>query len=207
MEALSSSNAVRYDYHIVVRSGHRAGAFAVLAAVMCALSGCSGSGHPSGDSATTSPARYSRTLIAAGVLLLRQGNSNAAEQLFQQAIRREPSSPAGHYNLGVVYEEQGQSSQALRQYQLAIRANPRFVSALYNEAVVIASRNPQQAISLYHRVIAIQPDSPSAFFNLGLLEVKANDGSQAIKDLRQAVRLYPGLASKIPAPLRAQVRS
>jgi tetratricopeptide (TPR) repeat protein len=141
------------------------------------------------------------------MLLLRQGNSNAAEQLFQQAIRRDPSLPTGHYDLGVVYEEQGQSSQALRQYQIAIRANPRFVSALYNEAVIIASRNPQQAISLYHRVIAIQPRSPSAFFNLGLLEAKANDGTQALRDLREAVRLNPALSSKVPTPLRAQVRS
>ena len=107
----------------------------------------------------------------------------------------------------MVYEEQGQSSQALSQYQLAIRADPRFVSALYNEAVIIASRNPQQAISLYHRVIAIQPGSPSAFFNLGLLEVKANDDTQAVRDLREAVRLYPGLSSKVPTSLRAQVRS
>ena len=158
----------------------------------------------SGDSATT-PAHYSQTLIDAGMLLLRQGNSNAAEQLFQQSIRRDPS-PDGYYDLGVVYEEQGQSSQALRQYQLAIRADPRFASALYNEAVIIASRNPQQAISLYHRVIAIQPGSPSAFFNLGLLEVKANDDTQAVRDLREAVRLSPGLSSKVPTPLRAQVR-
>ena len=207
MEALSSSNAVRYGYHIAVRSGHRARALAVSVAVICTLSACSSSGHVLGDSAATTPAHYSRTLIDAGMLLLRQGNSNAAEQLFQQAIRRDPSRPAGHYDLGVVYGEQGQSSQALRQYQLAIRADPRFVSALYNEAVLIAGRNPQQAISLYHRVIAIQRDSPSAFLNLGLLEAKANDNTQAIKDLREAVRLYPGLSSKVPTPLRAKVRS
>jgi Tfp pilus assembly protein PilF len=179
----------------------------VLAAVICVLSACSNSGHVPGDSATTTPADYSRTLIDAGMHLLRQGNSNAAEQLFQQAIRRDPSSSVGHYDLGVVYEQQRHPVLALRQYQLAISADPRFVSALYNGAVIIASRSPQQAISLYHRIIAIQPGSPTAFFNLGLLEAKANEDTQAVRDLREAVRLDPGLSSKVPTPLRAQVRS
>jgi Tfp pilus assembly protein PilF len=181
--------------------------FGVLVAVICAVSACSNSGHTPGDPATTTPADYFQTLIHAGMHLLRQGNASAAEQLFQQAIRRDPHSPVGYYDLGVVYQERGQQSQALHQYQLAIHADPRYISALYNGAVIIASQKPQQAISLYRRIIAIQPDSPSALFNLGLLEAKASDGTRAVSDLREAVKLDPGLSSKVPAPLRAQVRS
>jgi Tfp pilus assembly protein PilF len=190
-----------------VRLGHRARIFAVLVTVICTLSACSGSGRASGDSATTTPADYFQTLIHAGMHLLRQGNSSAAEQLFQQAIRRDPDSPVGYYDLGVVYQEQGQSSQALHQYKLAIHANPRYISALYNGAVIIAGQNPQQAMSLYRRIVAIQPDSPTALLNLGLLEAKTNDDTRAVGDLREAVKLDPGLSSKVPTPLRAQVHS
>jgi Tfp pilus assembly protein PilF len=177
---------------------------AVFIGAICSLSACSGSPQAS-DTSTTTSANYFQSLIGAGRHLLRNGNANAAEQLFQQAIRRDPKSPVGYYDLGVVYEEKGQQAQALHQYQLAFRVNPRYVPALFNAAVLVDGQNPQQAMGLYRRIIAIQPDSPTALLNLGLLEAKANDETQALRDLRQALHLDPGLLPKVPAPLRSQV--
>ena len=174
-------------------------ALALLATV--AIAACGGSGKTS-STASTSTAPYS-VLIGAGMELLRQGNTSAAEQLFAQAVAREPNNPVAHYDLGVVLQAVGDTRDAMRQYRLALAKNPQYTPALYNEAALIAPRNPPLAIFYYSQVIAIKPDSPTALLNLGLLQAASHWPRRvAIRNLRSAVTLDPALRNDIPADLR-----
>jgi tetratricopeptide (TPR) repeat protein len=172
-------------------------------AALSGLGACS-SGHSSASPPTTRPASFG-TLIDAGTLLLRQGNTNAAQQLFQQATQRNPGNAVGYYDLGVVYQHESQTAQALQSYRQAEGVDPRYVPALYNEATIITSSSASQAMALYRRIIAIQPDAPTALLNLGLLEATADLTADAVSDLRQAVKLDPSMESKVPASLKAEV--
>jgi tetratricopeptide (TPR) repeat protein len=173
--------------------------------VAVSLASCSNGSSPT--STTTAPASFS-VLIGAGIHLLRQGNTNAAEQLFQQAIARNPNNALGYYDLGVVYQQQGQTDSAEREYTAALGVNPNYVPALYNKALMDGSQRPFLAIALYEKAISIQPDSPTALLHLGLLEATVTHQKPAgLSDLRKAIRLDPALRADIPASLRAQLNA
>jgi Tfp pilus assembly protein PilF len=171
--------------------------------VLLVLSSCGGSTRSS--TATPSDAPFG-VLIGAGIDLLRQGNLSGAEQLFQQAIARDPNRPVGHYDLGVVFQGMGDRQDALHQYRLALASDPQYTPALFNEAVVLAPRDPALAIFYYHRIIALKPKSPTALLNLGLLEAANGYPRRSVlSSLRRAVALDPPLRSEIPAALRREL--
>jgi tetratricopeptide (TPR) repeat protein len=156
------------------------------------LAGCGGPGTPS-----TSPADFS-TLVGAGRAAFRQGDYNAASQLFEQALAKSPDDPTAHYDLGSVYQAENLDKQALTEYAKALAKDPTFVPAIYNEATIYAAHDVPLAIFLYRKVIHIQPNSPTAYLNLGLLEDQQGQHAQAGADLRQAVALDATLHNQIP---------
>ena len=189
--ATVSCPAVR-GQRVLPASRSRVGVALVLGAV--ALAACGGaSDHES----------YT-TLVGQGLKLLKQGNTAAATQKFQEAIARKSSSPVAYYDLGVVYQRQGKTFQARRDYGLAIHYDPTYVPALYNQAGLFANTSTPLAVFYYRRIIRVQPDSPTAYLNLGLLEA-ASPGlrTRALRDLAQAVKLDPALRADVPPALRA----
>jgi Tfp pilus assembly protein PilF len=183
-----------------LRGALRVLALGVLAAL--ALTACGGSDKKSSTS-TTRPKASFAALIGAGMDLLRQGNTTAAEQLFAQAVARDPTNPVGHYDLGVALQRAGNSHGALRQYRLAVAHDARYTPALFNEAVLMAPRDPALAIFYYRRIVAIRPNSSTAFLNLGLLEAAHRYPRRSVlASLRRALALDPRLRADIPARLR-----
>jgi tetratricopeptide (TPR) repeat protein len=173
--------------------------FAALSALIAvAVAGC-------GNSGPSLPQASIATTLAAGSAALRQRDYWAAEQLFEQVIKRDPRQVAGYYDLGLVYQDQHHYRDALRVYAKAQALDENFVPVIYNRAVLYSDTNPQLAMFLYRRVIVLQPDSPTALLNLGLLEGSFGPHlrPQAEKDLARAVQLMPSLASRIPSALRS----
>jgi tetratricopeptide (TPR) repeat protein len=178
----------------------------VLAALGACLGACSSSKSTSGTTTTTSQPASFATLVGAGSDLLRSGNLNAAEQLFEQAIKAEPTNVIGYYDLGVVYQQEGERLDALREYRLALVENPKYVPAIYNRAVLYEVTNAPLAIFYYRTIISLQPDAPTAYLNLGLLQAESKATlPQALTDLAEAVKQDPSLLASIPAPLRSQL--
>jgi tetratricopeptide (TPR) repeat protein len=181
----------------------------VVVALACGLTACSNSPSSTASTTTSQPASYA-TLVAAGITLLKMNNVSAARQLFQQAIEAQPGEPVAYYDLGVTYQDGGDIKGALKEYVLAGRADPTYVPALYNRATIYRTVNVPLAIYLYQQVIHLQPDSPTAYLGLGLLQVNSKGArvkSQAMSDLRQAVKLEPSLLADVPANLRAAVET
>jgi tetratricopeptide (TPR) repeat protein len=172
-----------------------------LAALSAGLGACS-SPKSAAPTTTTAPASFA-TLVGAGNVLLGQGNLNAAAQLFEQAIKAEPGNVIGYYDLGVVYQQQGQRLDALREYRLALNENPKYVPAIYNKAVLYGTTNPPLAIFYYRTIISLQPDSPTAYLNLGLLEAATKSTKSAgLVAIAKAVTLDPALLKNVPPSLR-----
>jgi tetratricopeptide (TPR) repeat protein len=175
----------------------------VLLGASLLLSSCGGSTESSTTSRSHTPFGV---LIGAGRDLLHKGDASAAEQLFEQAIAREPGNPVGHYDLGVVLADLGRRWDAVRQYRLAIASDPQYTPALFNEALAFTRRDPGLAIFYYHRVIAIKPKSPTALLNLGLLEDSTGYPRRIVlSSLRRAVALEPSLRRDVPAELRREL--
>jgi Tfp pilus assembly protein PilF len=165
------------------------------------LAACSASSAPTTTQLTPRPPIG--VLLDAGVHLMQQGNANAAAQLFEQAIQRDPTGVLGYYDLGTLYQRQGAVPKALHEYVLASAVDPRYVPALYNRAVILARADAPLAIYLFRKVIVLQPRAPTALLNLGILEARTKGmKASAVKDLRRAVALQPSLEHDVPAGLR-----
>jgi tetratricopeptide (TPR) repeat protein len=172
-------------------------------ALLFAATSCSG---PATKDKTAAKTSSFSTLLGAGVALLQRDNPNAAAQLFQQAIKDDGHVAVAYYDLGVADQQQKETSQALSAYDNALSIDPRYVPAMYNKATIYASTSPTLAISLYRRIVGLQPDAPTAYLNLGLLEAAQPGGTAtAHAYLQTAVTLKPDLLNDIPAPLRAGI--
>ena len=174
------------------------GIAAFSAGIACAVAAC-------GSSSTSPPRASVATTLAAGSAALRLRDYWAAEELFLQVIKRDPRNFAAYYNLGVAYQAQHDIRGALRAYAHAQALDENFVPVIFNRAVLYSRTDPQLAMFLYRKAIALQHDSPTAYLNLGLLEASqgAQLRAQAEKDLAKAIKLDPSLVSHIPSSLRA----
>jgi tetratricopeptide (TPR) repeat protein len=171
----------------VVTAGMLAGAFA----------GC---GQGASSTPTTVEPSFA-TALGAGVAALKLGNDNAAQQLFAEAVARRPGNATALYDLGLAYQDEGHARDALRAYAHALVTAPNDVPVEFNRAVIYAAHDAPLAMFLYRRVIHLQPNSPTAYLNLGLLEAAAHLPAAPV-DLQKAVQLDPSLAAHIPPTLR-----
>jgi tetratricopeptide (TPR) repeat protein len=176
----------------------RQAAIAAAAVLVALLSACSGA---SNGAANAKPA----TLLAAGIAAERQGNANAARQLFQQVLDKDSGNVFAHYNLGVLAQQRKDIQTALTEYGKALASNPNYVPALYNQATIYATTDASLAMATYRQVIQLQPHAPTAYLNLGLLEAAAGLHGKAVADLTKALRQDPTLAQGIPHKLLADV--
>ena len=173
--------------------------------IVVAGSAIVGCGNGASSSPTTAEPSFA-TALGAGVAALKSGNANAAQQLFAEAVARRPASAVALYDLGLAYQDEGQTRSALQAYPRALHDEPDDVQVEFNRAVIYSTSDAPLAIYLYRRVISLQPDSPTAYLNLGLLEAAAHITS-APSDLSKAVQLDPSLITRIPPAVRATMPS
>jgi tetratricopeptide (TPR) repeat protein len=173
----------------------------LLAAITVMALGTACGGGSSGASASPG------TTLNAALKLQQQGKLGDAAQLYQQAIHAQPNNLYAHYDLGVVDQELSNSVGALAAYGAALTINPKYVPALYNEATIYAKTDPVLAISLYRQIVALQPTAPTAYLNLGFLEIQHGEPKQGVAALATAVKQDPTLLSRVPAHLQTLVKA
>jgi Flp pilus assembly protein TadD len=90
---------------------------------------------------TATPPPSIAALLGAGSTAFKQRDYNAATQLFQQAVERDPGNATAHYDLGTAYQAENSSSDALAQYAKAVTYDPTLVSAIFNQATIYSAHN------------------------------------------------------------------
>jgi Tfp pilus assembly protein PilF len=173
----------------------RVAALLLLAPLLVA--GC-GDDKPKAKEATAAQ------LVQAGLAATQQGDQDAAISAFTGAAKKDPHNVFAHYNLGTIFQKQGNNVLALQEYGLALASDPKYVPALYNEATIYGTTDPALAITTYRRVISLQPNAPTAYLNLGLLEAKAGLFDLAKQHLQKALDQDPSLVKSIPKDVFAK---
>jgi tetratricopeptide (TPR) repeat protein len=152
----------------------------------------------SGGSPT--PKAQAQSLISQGLTAESSGQIGPAVNDFNAAATQNPTSPIAYYDLGVAYQlKLNQPAKAASEYNKALLADPTYKPALYNLAILDSKSDPQNAISLYNKLLKLNPNDPNVNFNLGLLLIAQNQTTLGQAAIQKAIFLQPDLESRLPA--------
>jgi tetratricopeptide (TPR) repeat protein len=143
---------------------------------------------PSGD-----VAGYRTREISEATVLAMYMNNRAAETMSEgkldqaywwarAALLQDPSFSGAYNTLGVIQFRHGDLAQARRTLAHALMRAPDNTVLLSNLAQALeASGLPDEALPLRRRLLALQPQPPFHYFNLGKAAMQRNDYVQAIQ--------------------------
>jgi Flp pilus assembly protein TadD len=106
---------------------------------------------------------YSGPLVNVAILRAKAGNLEAAEQVLQAAILRNPNSAQAFNQLGIVYRRLGRFKDAETAYQRAVELDPNYANAHLNLGVLcdLYLQQPQRALQAFERYLELtgKPDT------------------------------------------------
>ncbi len=143
------------------------------------------------------PGKTAMILSNMGVANLRMGNNEAAEKLFQRALKVDPRSALAFFHLGVLAKTSGDLPRAIEMLTKSVRGTPRWPLARYLLAEAQEeSGSTQEAIENYRKIIALDPTAADAFTNLGLIFEQLDKPDLALPNHEKALKLMPQSAEK-----------
>src|SRR5262249_23697228 len=120
-----------------------------------------------------------------GVLLMADGNVDAAITSYQRALALKPDLSEARNNLGILLLAKGQLDEANGWFQASLAAKPDFVEAYNNLArVAMAHRDAEQALRTLARGLAVRetPETKALFVEC-LKSVRTVSDASAYGDL------------------------
>lgn len=144
------------------------------------------------------------------------GDWNGARRLLQRSMAVTPTLVAAYFDLGVVLLRLGRMPEAIGQFEAGLNlpeqtgpapdlataiAELQKVAGTRAEAhlalgrlIGMAGGDPRQVIAAFQEAIRLQPQSPEAHNNLGLVHMQVGDDAKAIASFREALKLRPDYA-------------
>jgi len=134
-----------------------------------------------------------------GVTAFQNGNYQAADSYFRQAIQNDPSNADAYYNLGANFHRMAKLSnrpvdyqQAESYYQQCLARNPNQADCYRGLAVLLAEQNRgPEAIAMVQRWAQISPQSPQPYIELARLNDEFGNKAAAQDALVQAINKDP----------------
>jgi len=136
-----------------------------------------------------------RALEARAIVCLQMNHPREAFIDLNQALRFEPSSAQLLTNRGVIQQYLGDNRSAMFDYRAAMLADPQNSFAHYNAGNILMFHGQfLQAITLFDRVLEINPRDEAALTNRAIAKVILKQYTSAREDLEYALRLSPSSA-------------
>ncbi len=131
-----------------------------------------------------------------GLLHALTGNTQAAIDELEAAVRGDTRDPVAHNNLGVAYQSLGRIPEAKQQFEQALAADPGLTEAALSLANIYASGGAlADARQVLERALAANPGSAVAHNNLGTVLAMQNNTAGAIGEFRRALAGDPNMVS------------
>lgn len=173
----------------------RVAVLAVVVTTACTAVACSG-----GSSGPSTPrAQIQQLLHDANVAVKAKRYSTAVSDLYR-ALAINPNNEDALFDRALVAQLAGHPRIAIDHYDIVLRLYPAYVPALFNSALLLRASDPARSESLFRRVIAVRPNSPKAYLDLGLLEYHHHQLARAAADLDLALKQDPTLKSSLSKP-------
>ena len=134
----------------------------------------------------------SSTLYRLGTLLMRNGQTDKARAVLEQALAKQPDLAEASNDLGTLLAQGGDLPAAIERFRAALRAAPDYPDALNNLGyALLLSGRESEARELYEKALALQADFPEALNNLGLILGRRGELPAAEARFRQALERRP----------------
>ncbi|MCA9267830.1 MAG: tetratricopeptide repeat protein [Planctomycetales bacterium] len=132
--------------------------------------------------------------INTGVALMRLGQLDEAEAVFQAALKAHPRCAQAHVNLGQLVRSEDPVAAA-EHFEAAIACDPKCAAAYNNLGAMLAQTDPTRARGLFERSLQLDPLCADAFNNLGNFYVRQGQPDRAIPYYDRALAIDPALKS------------
>src|SRR5712691_414668 len=133
--------------------------------------------------------------VSDGVVALEQGETAAAKELFQRALKTDPRNVTAMTYLGIIADRAGELAEAERQFAAAALGAPSSPEARNNHgAILLKLGRTQRAAGEFDVSLRLDPNQPGALVNLAQIRYSAGtpEALRAARELfGQAHRLSP----------------
>ena len=124
--------------------------------------------------------------------LIKQGNYDAAESIYQDLIKAGYNNPITLSNLAAICHLRGRRNEMITLLRQALAIKPNYPEALSNLGIALQEQgDPEAAIAAYRAALSLQPDGPNTLSNLGTLLKEQGDLDSAIQCFERAIEIKP----------------
>ncbi|HET8578601.1 MAG TPA: tetratricopeptide repeat protein [Methylomirabilota bacterium] len=129
----------------------------------------------------------------AGLDLLRSGKIDDGEAALREAVKIDPSFPAPHGDLGLLYSRRGQLDEAVRELRTAKQLDFRQVGAQTELGfVLLRLGKDEDALWEFREALRVDPRFARARVGHGFTLARGKKFAEAISEFREAIKLEPG---------------
>lgn len=122
----------------------------------------------------------------------------SGEYIRPQERMSESRKPIILRDLGFIYIDKGKTAEAKQLIEDARRANPNDIGLIKAEANIALQMDDMKKYNeLMLLVVALDPDNPEVFYNLGVSASDIGDNENAIKHYKKALELDPNYANAL----------
>ena len=134
----------------------------------------------------------SKRRITLANIWLAEGKVSNASSSYALAIRRDPMSAVGHYNIGNAHFVLGDAVSARTSYMAAIDREPRYFKALHNLGLLMDSTGAiVEAKEWMKRAVDVRPHDARALHAMGLIYIKLGQWAKAEATLLDLIKVRP----------------
>lgn len=135
---------------------------------------------------------YYNAYIQLGLLYSAIKNPLALDYL-NNALNLQPQSIEAYYAIGMFFQEIGNVDKAIEAYNTILKIDSSYNDAHFNLGYIamVMQNDLAKAIKHFSNNISYHPNNYEAFYMRGLCYERLKDKSNAIRDYRQALKLYP----------------
>ena len=131
-----------------------------------------------------------------GELYAGDGRSDRAVECFEKVVALAPHRPQGFFTLARHYEAEERDAEALRTYGQGLALEPGNAQARnnYEKLAIKAALESGKPVALSlgtDQTVAIDPQSATSYYQLGLRYLKNDEADAAVGALQQAIALRP----------------
>jgi tetratricopeptide (TPR) repeat protein len=132
-----------------------------------------------------------RSEVGNGYAALLSGDYARALDLYERALKAEPSSVMAQLGRGAAAQKLGRMDVARQSYEAALKLDPLNREALTNLTGLIADREPNEALKRLHDLEVEYPGFSPIQAQIGAVHARLEHWEDAIAYLKRAVTLTP----------------